>query len=174
MDIEARLRRLEDLEEIRQLVTKYGIIMDERDEAGIEEIFSPDAELRSKDGVFSAKGLDNIVETYRGRFAVLGPTYHYVHGQTIDIDPDDPDRATGTTTSHAEVVRNDQSMIAAILYEDVFRRHDGKWKFSEREIGFFYYMPPGEYAKTMLSPDRNLAYGDPRPADYPQALIAGE
>lgn len=170
MDLEARIRRLEDIEAIRQLCTAYGIAMDERDMESTREMFTEDAELRSKDGVFAAKGRQAILDTYQGRWDVLGPTYHFVHGQTIEIDPDDPDRATGTLTSHAEVVRNDEPMIVALQYEDVYRRDDGKWKFAEREMGYFYYMPPDRYTEVMRSPNRNLAYGDARPADYPQAL----
>ncbi len=73
-------------------------------------------------------------------------------------------------TGHAEVVRHGEPMLVAMQYEDVFVRDGGKWKFSEREMGFFYYLPPDRYTEVMRSPNRNLAYGDERPADYPQAL----
>ncbi len=170
MDLEARIQRLEDIHEIRNLVTRYGIAMDERKEAETREMFTPDATLTSKDGVFAADGLESIITTYKGRWDVLGPTNHFVHGQAIDIDPDDPDHATGTVTSHAEVVRNGEPMIVALTYDDEYRRHDGKWKFSSREMGYFYYTPAAQYVETMKSGDRNLAYGDARPADYPMAL----
>ncbi len=170
MDLEARIRRLEDIEAIRQLCTAYGIAMDERDMDATREMFTEDAELRSKDGVFAATGRQAILDTYQGRWDVLGPTYHFGHGHIVEIDPDDPDRATGTLTSHAEVVRNDEPMIVALQYEDVYRRDGGTWKFAEREMGYFYYMPPDRYTEVMKSSDRNLAYGDARPADYPQAL----
>ena len=170
MDLEARIRRLEDLHDIQNLITAYGIAMDERDAAATRELFTPDATLTSKDGVFAADGLDEILETYAGRWEVLGPTSHIVHGAVLHIDPDDPDRATGTVPSHAEVVRNGESMLVSIIYEDEYRRHEGKWKFSSREMGFFYYMPASGYVETMKSSNRNLAYGDARPADYPMAL----
>jgi hypothetical protein len=48
--------------------------MDERDIDGVRRPLSTDATLRSQDGVFAAKGTDEIVATYQGRFDVLGPT----------------------------------------------------------------------------------------------------
>jgi hypothetical protein len=170
MDLEARIRRLEDIEEIRSLITRYGVAMDERQMDETREMFTPDARLTSKDGVFAAVGLESILETYAGRWEVLGPTYHYVHGTTIDTDPDDPGRATGVVTGHAEVVRNGQAMVVALTYNDEYRRHDGRWKFAARELGFFYYTRADQYVETMLSPNRNRAYDEPRPADYPEAL----
>lgn len=170
MDLEARIRRLEDLHEIRNLVTAYGIAMDERDVDATRAMFTADARLTSKDGAFSAEGLEAILTVYAARWDALGPTSHIVHGQVLDTDPDDPDLAHGTVTSHAEVVRNEVPMLASIVYEDEYRRDGGRWKFSAREMGFFYYMPADAYSETMMSPFRNLASDDPRPADYPIAL----
>ena len=170
MDLEARIQRLEDIEEIRALVTRYGIAMDERREGETREIFTPDAKLTSRDGVFAAEGLETIITTYKARWDALGPSNHFVHGSVIEIDDSDPDRATGIVTAHAEVVRNGKPMLAAITYNDQYRRHDGKWKFSARELGFFYYTEADRYAQTMLETNRNRAYDDPQPADYPQVL----
>ena len=173
MDLEARVRRLEDIEEIRALATRYGIAMDERREDETRAIFTPDARLTSKDGVFAAEGLETIITTYKGRWDALGPTNHFVHGSIIEIDADDPDRATGVVTSHAEVVRNGKPMLAAITYNDEYRRHEGKWKFSARELGFFYYTEAERYVETMLEHKRNRAGEEPQPADYPEALRYG-
>ena len=167
MDVETRVRRLEDTNEIRNLTTRYGLAMDEHDEQEVREMFTPDAGLTSKDGVFSAKGIESIITTYRGRWEVLGATSHVVHGQIIEIDLSDPDRATGTVTSHAELDRNGKAMLVSLIYKDIYERHEGIWKFAAREMGYFYYMPAEKYAEVMLSPNRNLAYDDPLPADYP-------
>ena len=169
-ELEARIQRLEDIEEIRKLGTLYGIAMDERREDETRAIFTDDARLTSKDGVFAASGLEEIITVYKARWDALGPTSHFVHGSVIDIDPDDPDRATGIVTSHAEVVRNGKPMLASIIYNDEYRRDGGTWKFSARELGFFYYTEADRYAQTMLEHNRNRAYDEPQPADYPEAL----
>ena len=49
MDIEARVRQLEDTNEIRNLTTRYGLAMDERNVEETRAMFTPDAVLTSKD-----------------------------------------------------------------------------------------------------------------------------
>jgi hypothetical protein len=169
--LEARIQRLEDRAAIQELGVLYGFIMDERDEAGIREIFCEDATLRSEDGVFAADGIEEIVTTYLGRFDALGPTNHFSHGHVVRFDDSDPDRATGLLASHAEVDRNGVAMQVALRYKDVYRRVDGKWRFADRKMGYMYYMPISELSELG---DRNSvrAYGDQRPADWPEVLYA--
>ena len=88
-DLETRIARLEDTNAIQALGILYGYVMDERDEDGIRRIFCEDATLRSQDGVFAATGMDEIVTTYLGRFAALGPTNHFSHGHVVRLDPTD-------------------------------------------------------------------------------------
>jgi hypothetical protein len=102
--LEDRIRRVEDRAAIQDLVVLYGFVMDERDVPGIHRLFAHDATLRSQDGVFAATGIDEIVKTYEGRFAALGPTNHVSHGHVVRFDDADPDRATGLVAGHAEVV----------------------------------------------------------------------
>ncbi|MFW0783487.1 nuclear transport factor 2 family protein [Gordonia sp. CPCC 206044] len=167
---EDRLRRLEDRMAIQELGVLYGFIMDERDEEGIREVFCADATLRSEDGVFAADGIDAIVTTYLGRFAALGPTNHYSHGHVIRFDEADPDRATGLLAGHAEVDRNGVAMQVALRYKDVYKRVDGRWRFADRKMGYMYYMPISELPTDLGDPNSIRAYGDSRPADWPEVL----
>ncbi|HEY9350590.1 MAG TPA: nuclear transport factor 2 family protein, partial [Acidothermales bacterium] len=125
---EERVRRLEDRAAIQDLAVMYGYVMDERVVDGIARLFTNDATLRSADGVFAATGLDEIVKTYQGRFDVLGPTNHFVHGHVVQFDDGEPDVATGIVSSHAEVVRNDQPMWVALRYQDTYRRTPEGWR----------------------------------------------
>lgn len=167
MTLQDRIRALEDRDEIRELSTRYGLAMDERDVAEVRRIFTDDATLRSKDGVFAAEGLDAIIETYEDRWASLGPTFHVAHGQVLTLDPQNQDRATGRVTAHAEVVRDGTTMVAAVVYEDVYRRVDGAWRIADRNMGYFYYLPVEQYASALPLRDRMLAYGSPAPATFP-------
>lgn len=167
MTLQDRIRRLEDREAIRELVARYGLAMDERDMDEVRRLFAPDATLRSEDGVFAATGIDEIVATFEGRWAALGPTLHVAHGQTISLDDHDADRATGRVTSHAEVVRDGTTMVAAVVYADGYVRLDGEWRFADRNMAYFYYVPVETYAETLPRRDRMLAYGEPAPASFP-------
>lgn len=168
--VERRVGRLEDRLEIQELAVLYGFIMDERDEEGIREIFCEDATLRSEDGVFAANGIDEIVTTYLGRFKALGPTNHFSHGHVVRFDDTNPDRATGLLASHAEVDRNGVAMQVALRYKDVYRRVGGRWRFADRLMGYMYYMPIVELPTGLGDPNSVRAYGDQRPADWPEVL----
>jgi hypothetical protein len=120
----------------------------------------------------NAQGRETVVELFRGRFTVLGPSNHFSHDKIITFDESDPDRATGLVLSHAEMHRRGQPMITAIRYQDAYRREEGRWRFAERVLRFFYYVPAAQYLDA-LGPGlalRNRAYDTPVAADWPEAL----
>lgn len=170
--LESRIRRLEDREDIHELVARYGLAMDDRNMAEMPDLFTQDVLIRSADGVMNARGRDTVVELFRGRFAVLGPSNHFSHDKIIRFDDAEPDRATGIVLSHAEMQRRGQPMITAIRYHDAYRRETGRWRFAERVLQFFYYVPTAQYLDA-LGPGlalRNRAYDKPAPADWPESL----
>lgn len=172
MTLEDRVRRLEDRAELAELVARYGLVMDNRDVAAMPELFTADARVWSADGVMDARGLPAVTDMFRGRFEVLGPSNHFTHDRIVEFDPDDPDRATGLVSSHAEMQRRGQPMLAAIRYHDRYRRDGGRWKFSERGLSFMYYVPTAEYLDA-LGPGiarRMRAYEHPTAADWPEGL----
>ena len=170
--LDERIRRLEDRAAIQELGILYGFVMDERDGDGIREIFCEDATLRSQDGVFKANGIEEIVETYLGRFAALGPTNHFSHGHVVILDDTDPDRATGLIASHAEVSRNGVAKQVALRYKDTYRRVDGRWRFADRLMSYMYYLPFTELSEGLGDRNSVRAYGDHRPSDWPEVLYA--
>lgn len=170
--LEARIARIEDRQAIQELAVLYGYIMDERDNDGIHEIFCADATLRSQDGVFAASGIEEIVKTYGGRFAALGPTNHVTHGHVIRFDDSDPDTARGLLASHAEVSRDGVAMLVALRYKDTYRRVDGQWRFADRLMSYMYYLPVREYAEGMGDRNSVRVYGDQRPSDWPEVLYS--
>jgi SnoaL-like domain len=170
--LEDRIGRLDDRAAIQELAVLYGFIMDERDEKGIREIFCEDATLRSEDGVFAANGLEEIVSTYLGRFAALGPTNHFSHGHVVRLDDADRNRATGLLASHAEVSRNGVAMQVALRYKDTYRKENGRWKFADRLMGYMYYLPFSELPEGLGDRNSVRAYGDHRPSDWPEVLYS--
>lgn len=169
-DLEARVRRLEDLEEIRALAIRYGFAVDERDIPGICALFSADGELRTT-SASKGRGTEAIAGYYRGGYRVLGPTYHYTHGHLIDFDADDPNRATGVVFSHAEVMRGGVPMVTALRYHDTYVREPDGWRFRERVQSYMYFVDVRDYAQAMGHPLRmRRAPDDWQPADWPEAL----
>jgi ketosteroid isomerase-like protein len=167
-DLEARIARLEAESQIRQLIARYSFDIDDRRIPAVRALFADDAVLRSHDGVMHAEGVDAIMTQFAGRFAVLGPGHHVMHD--VQIDFVDAANATGRVSGHAELMRHGRMMVAAIRYDDRYRLTPRGWKFAERVIGFLYYVPVEAYPGILARPDRNHAYAQPMPADYPEKL----
>jgi len=168
MQLEQRIRRLEDREEIRALIARYCRTVDERDIEGVAQLFTVDGIFESIDGKIAATGRDAVVAQFHRRFAVLGPSNHFTHDAIVEFDDADENRACGWVNSHAEVVRNGAALLAALRYEDSYRREDQKWRFARRTLHFFYYLTPGEYPDLLGRRDRNRAYPEPVLADFPE------
>jgi ketosteroid isomerase-like protein len=130
--IERRLQMVEDREAIRNLVAHYAFVTDDREMDRVADCFTEDGGFSSREGKIGARGRQAIVDQFHERWGVLGPANHIVHQHYIELDPDDPDRATGVVSSHAELVRNGEVQITALRYDDQYRRcSDGKWRFSD-------------------------------------------
>ena len=167
--VEDRIARLEAEAQIRQLVARYCFTIDDRDINGIRALFTDDAVLKSADGVMNATGVDAIMAQYDGRFAVLGAGHHFMHDIEINF-AGGGNEATGRVSGHAELWRAGTMMVAALRYDDVYRNSAAGWKFASRTINFLYYVPVDQYPGILGAPDRNRAYAEPRPADYPESL----
>jgi ketosteroid isomerase-like protein len=165
-----RVARLEAESQIRQLVARYCFTIDDRDIDNVRALFTTDAVLNSADGVMNASGIDAIMAQYDGRFDALGPGHHFMHDIQIDFVGDGSQKATGRVIGHAELWRNEKMMVTAIRYDDKYRKTDAGWKFAERTISFLYYVPIEQYPNILATPLRNLAYAEPKPADFPENL----
>lgn len=166
--LETRIERLEAESQIRQLVARYCFYIDDREIDRIGALFTPDARLHSTDGVMNAAGVDAIIDQYHARFDALGPGQHFMHDIQIDFVTDT--EATGRVSGHAELWRNDSMMVAALRYTDRYRGGAEGWRIADREISFLYYVPLADYPGILGSSDRNRAYPDPAPADFPERL----
>ena len=170
--LERRVERLESRIEIEELVTAYARACDEHDMPWLESLFTEDAQFDSPSGVMRADNRDEIMAMFVEAFKIRGPGYHWTHDPFIRIDDDDPNTATGTVLSHAETTPNGLVSLAAMKYNDDYRRVDGRWLFSCREIQFLYYVPAEKYLEGLSRQQRLYYGGDWKNADYPEALPA--
>ena len=169
----ARLDRLESKDAIRDIVTAYAIACDEHDMPRLMNLFTMDACFDAPNGSMVANGKAAIQTLFEKTFKIRGPAYHWTHDVTLEIDSADPDRGTGLVLSHAETTPNGVVSIAAMRYQDDYRREsDGQWRFAKRVISFLYYVPASDYCQGLNHPDRVVMGGNRRKADYPEALPA--
>ncbi|MBI1181386.1 MAG: SgcJ/EcaC family oxidoreductase [Alphaproteobacteria bacterium] len=165
-----RLDRLESKDAIRGLVTAYAIACDEHDLPRLSSLFTDDATFSSSSGAVWVSGRDAIAAMFIETLKTRGPAFHWTHDVSVEIDPDDPDSATGLVYSHAETTPNGVVSLAAMKYVDGYRRADGRWRFSKRTVNFLYYVPFAEYGDGLNSEKRLFSGGERVPADYPESL----
>jgi len=129
---EARLRRLEDLDAIRQLFVDYGHYLDFGDFAGYASLFADEGEVLLGP-IGRAKGPENIralmEKTMAGR---SGQSYHLIANPFVTLDGD---RASSEVTWAVIVRRPDGQPGLTMLgrHLDTLVRERGRWKFLRRE-----------------------------------------
>lgn len=168
--LEARIARLEAREAIQELAVRYGIAVDDRDYEAIRALFAPDGCLRTNAGVSKGDGVDAVVAYFEQHMPELGPSNHFVHGHVIEFEYDEPHRAHGVVSSHAELWRADRPMVTAMRYLDKYRKVDDHWLFQERVQTYMYFVDVREYAEALGSRLRLRASGTPQSADWPRTF----
>ena len=159
--LEARIRRLEDIEAIKQLKATYCFLCD----AGLDQKsnrdelithFMDDARVDFGLGPASVfEGKDGL-EVFFGQVVPGAVSFcmHMVHNAIIEIDGD---RATGRWYYEAPTTDSgsDRAQWMAGTYLEEYARDDGEWKFRSIETQWKYISPydegwaknPGELMK---------------------------
>src|SRR5580693_922105 len=152
LSVEDRLRRLEDREEIRQLIQAYRRSLDARDLTAYGLLFAADGEWLGGTGYGkSPAGITAMLEerlpgnTSDSRQS----SWHLVTEPEILVHGD---QATGDVT-WALVARDDSDTPTLRLlghYQDTYVREDGRWRFQRRiahtDIPYRQLDVPAEWA----------------------------
>jgi len=132
-DLQARLRRLEDLEEIRRLYLDYGMSLDAREAANYASLFSSDAKLRLGP-VMKGDGPKEIEQAAREMFSRTpegGRSYaHILNAPQIELDGD---KATGECIWLAVNKVDGQPQVSVGRHVDELVRENGRWRFAKRK-----------------------------------------
>ncbi|WP_298670520.1 nuclear transport factor 2 family protein [uncultured Sphingomonas sp.] len=132
LDLEARIDRLESLDQIRQLPAKYALALDMRDMDAMVSLFPADVRV-GKDASGRAALRAYMDRTLRSPFT---GTSHHIGGHIIEFD--DPDRAHGVVYSKNEHETGDEWVIMQMMYVDDYVRVDGRWHFARRLPLYWY------------------------------------
>ena len=129
---EVRLRKLEDREEIRGLLTDYGRFLDQRNFAAFSQLFA-EKEGEWIGGMGKAKGQQAIRKLMEDSIGTksAGSNFHLFTNESIDLNGD---RATANT-KWMFVALGDANRPQPVYlghYEDTLIRENGKWKFLRR------------------------------------------
>jgi hypothetical protein len=167
-DVESRLRQIEDRFALRDLSLDYCRAVDDRDLETLGELFCVDGEFVHGDQTVSAVGREAVRDFYSGRFVGMGPSVHIAHTQRLDAVTEQT--ATGTVMGSAQMAINGRTVVAAIRYQDEYRRSDGRWRFARRTLRFWYLMPLDELPYRLGEKDRRRWPGEPSPVHLPESL----
>jgi uncharacterized protein (TIGR02246 family) len=129
--VEARLRALEDKEQIAQVLIDYGRHLDSRDLAAYASLFAADGEWVG--GFGTVKGRAEI-KAFMEKSLGTGPnrnnSYHIMSNFVITVKGD-----TATAWSRWTFITPGASgatIAQAGRYDDTFVRENGVWKFKKR------------------------------------------
>jgi len=135
--LEARVERLEALDEIRQLAAKYALSLDMRDLDAHVNLFAPDIRV-SRDRVGRAHLKRWLDDTLRQQFT---GTSHHIGNHIIEFD--DAAHAHGVLYSKNEhetpcADGSIEWVIMQMLYWDDYERIEGRWYFRRRLPCYWY------------------------------------
>jgi len=133
-------QRLEAREEIRDLVARYGVAIDDRDWETLASLYAPDAVFDSTGP--AAHGREAVVDYVRCCTADYSASYHYPHSHEIIVD--DAGQATGLVCAHADLVIDGEAVWIALRYDDQYRCIDGRWHFHQRVTSMLYILKLSE------------------------------
>ena len=129
----ARVQKLEDINEIRTLLTDYGRYLDARDLVAYSKLFAKDGEWVG--GFGSAKGPEAILAFMQKNLGTApnrANNYHILSNFEIDVKGD-----TATAWSRwafiVPAADGKPSLAQGGRYQDTLVRENGHWKFQRRE-----------------------------------------
>lgn len=146
--LEARIRRLDDLQELQQLRARYCQFLDEGRWSDLAELFTPEGAFV---GLSEARGRDELLKFFpQLQQGPLTSWWHFSSNETLEVDGD---IATGQTWLLQPCVVDGQAHLAAGRYIDrMVRVSGGGWLFEERRVRFFWWADlrdgwePGRFA----------------------------
>ena len=130
--LEARLRKLEDLESIRQLKARYLACCDAKDVEGMRDCFIPGKVAIDYGAIGVFDDRDQPIDV----FQKLGGHDHIVdmhHGVNPEIAVLDDRTARGTWGLYFHQINTKDNTLTQLgaTYEDEYLRTDGGWKISK-------------------------------------------
>jgi hypothetical protein len=130
--LEERIDRLESIEEIRQLASRYSVALDSRNVQALAGLFASDVSVG--DG---RVGRAALAEWYDPILRPYGITIHLIGNHVIDFTGNDT--ADGLVYCRPEHEVGDQWIVMPVVYHDRYvREADGHWYFRSRKPKPFY------------------------------------
>lgn len=137
--IEDRVRRLEDLEAIRDVTARYADAVNRGysgkviDYDAMAAVYADDAVWRSPSMNIREEGRDNIIASLRQQAPTVDTAIHGFVNPVIDLDGD---TATGRWIMPLGSVHDGKSRVVFMSSDFGYRRTAGGWRIAAVEVSF--------------------------------------
>lgn len=166
--LDVRVKKIEDRQAINDLIVDYGTALDNRDLELMRRIFTEDATMRHDDGV-KAQGREQLVEFLAVSLARYDVSIHYPNAVRLDLLG--ADSAEGVVVAHSELGIGDRAVVSALRYHDKYARgSDGRWRFADRHLRFWYFMYLDELPRHLGQHERRRWPAPARAAELPDRI----
>jgi ketosteroid isomerase-like protein len=136
-NIEDRLQKLEDIEEIRRLRMRYHVFINEGFFDRFPELFLEDA-LVDFSYIGQAKGHGEIRELFLRIPRNLDLVVQFIHNHVVDVDGDE---ATGLSFLDARYAQDGESVMLAAKFDEIYRRTPAGWRIGELHLHLYFMAP---------------------------------
>lgn len=129
------LQQLSDLEEIKQLKSRYCRATDKSDADMLREVFTDDVWVEYRGGAYTAKfeGKDAMLDFLLNAHHSEMITMHHAHlPEIVFTGADSADGIWYCEDFHIALDRNEITM-GCLIYKDQYVREDGRWKIARTE-----------------------------------------
>jgi|RhiMetdeSRZDD1v2_1073273.scaffolds.fasta_scaffold1442348_2 ketosteroid isomerase-like protein len=130
---------LRSAEQIRNLLVRYGLYLDQKNFDGYVSLFTDDGVLDAPLG--EATGPENIRAMLGNVLGPINAGFHIYANPLIEVHGDE-----ATSMSRFTYVQAIEGQLPEVRlvghYDDVLRREDGRWKFARRTITIDAGRPP--------------------------------
>ncbi|MEZ4287149.1 MAG: nuclear transport factor 2 family protein [Polyangiales bacterium] len=133
MDVEARLARLEAIEDIKKLKARYWYYCDHKDVENVRACFAPgEVEIHYDGPVGLVHHRDGLYEVFKN-VALAHEIVELHHGGPPVIEMRSLDTATGMWSLSYRLMNTEHRTMSIVggYYRDEYSRIDGEWKISK-------------------------------------------
>ena len=135
--LEQRIRRLEDIEEIRRLRMQYHINTNDGHFDRMWELFTEDAYVDF--GYISrARGREDIKALFLRIPRNLPLVKQFIHNHMVDVDGD---QATGVSYLDARYAQDGDSVMVAARFDEIYVRTQEGWRIKQMLLDLYFSVP---------------------------------
>jgi hypothetical protein len=136
--LEARVRELQDRNEIQELRFRYHIAVNEKKPEMIPELFPDNGEIDFAH-LGKAQGKAQVAAFYKQALSDLVPfVKQFIHNHAITLTGD---TGTGLSYLEAKPIFNGESFLVAARFDDEYVRDNGRWKFRKMTLTPYFMVP---------------------------------